>query len=40
MSANTPRQPGEFSTRRPAPEPAGETAPPAAPAKPEKSPKE
>ena len=37
---NQPRQPGELSTRRPAPEPAAPAAPPAPPAKPEKSPKE
>jgi len=39
MANTPPRQPGEFSTRRPAPEPADST-PPAVPAKPEKSPKE
>ena len=36
----TPRQPGELSTRRPAPEPATPAAPAAPPAKPEKATKE
>jgi len=40
MTRPTPRQPGEFSTRRPAPEPTDSTPPAAPPVKPEKAPKE